>query len=221
MGRGGRGERADLELAEDGRALPDALIVGAEVMPPLADAVRLVDDDQRGMMLFEEVVELGGAEALGGEVEEFELPVGGGAHGGGLLRGCDGAVEAGGGEAVRVEGVDLILHEGDEGRDDERVAGTHHRGQLVAERLAGARRHDDAQLLAGQDAPDDLLLPLAERRVAEMAPQRLQDGRRLPRPAARRHRHHASSEKRASTKASRSKGCRSSALSPSPTKRTG
>ena len=51
------------------------------------------------------------------------------------------AVDVGGGDTLRLQGVDLVLHQGDERRDDQRAALAEDRRQLKAKGLAAAGRH--------------------------------------------------------------------------------
>ena len=62
----------------------------------------------------------------------------------------------------RLERLDLILHQGDQWRDDDRQAVQEQAGQLVAERLAGPRGKEGERTAAGQQRPDHLLLSGAE-----------------------------------------------------------
>ena len=72
------------------------------------------------------------------------------------------------------QGIHLILHQGDEWRDDDARALTHERGNLVAQRLAAAGRHQHQRVAATGNAVDDFSLRAAERRVAEDVAQDLQ-----------------------------------------------
>ncbi len=102
------------------------------------------------------------AEALGRDVEQLELPAADARDALLLLLEVERAVDEGRGQAARVEGVHLILHQRDERRDDDRHAVAHQRRELEAERLAAARRHHDDRVVAGEDGLDDLALPLAK-----------------------------------------------------------
>jgi hypothetical protein len=68
---------------------------------------------------------------------------------------------------VRRELVLLVLHQRDERADDERQPGQHEGGELVDERLAAARGHDDERVRAAQHGLDRLVLPVLEVVVAE------------------------------------------------------
>ena len=67
-----------------------------------------------------------------------------------------------------LELIDLVLHQGDQRRDDQRQAVQGQGGQLVAEALSAAGGHDAQAILPGQDRRDDFLLPMAERSQAEL-----------------------------------------------------
>ena len=60
------------------------------------------------------------------------------------------------------ERVDLVLHEGDEWGHDDPGALPDQRGDLVAERLAAAGRHEHQRVAAAHDGVDDLGLLAAE-----------------------------------------------------------
>ena len=71
-----------------------------------------------------------------------------------------------GGEGAH--GIDLVLHQGDQGRDDDGHPFHKHRRELVAERLSAARRHQDEGVAPGKDVSDHRLLVSLERREAEI-----------------------------------------------------
>ena len=48
-------------------------VVGPEIVPPFADAMRLVDGDQRQRRAIEETVKLLAGRALGSDVKQIEL----------------------------------------------------------------------------------------------------------------------------------------------------
>ena len=76
-------------------------------------------------------------------------------------------------DPVGLEGVHLVLHEGDQRRYDEREPVEAQRGELVTQRLAAPGRHQRQRVVAGEHAADDLLLQRPEALVAE---PRLQSG---------------------------------------------
>ena len=81
--------------------------------------------------------------------------------------------------------VDLVLHQRDERRDDQRDAVEHERGELVAQALARAGGEDRQDGAAGEQAVDDGLLAFAEGVEAEDALRGFGPGRS---PSQRHHR---------------------------------
>ena len=72
------------------------------------------------------------------------------------------------GSPARLERVDLILHQRDERRDDDRELGQDHRRHLIAERLSSARRQHHERVASGEDGLDGGFLSRAKRRIAEV-----------------------------------------------------
>src|SRR5262249_7571350 len=91
-----------------------------------------------------------------------------------ILRG----VEEVGADPELAQRLHLVGHERDERRDDHSGARPDQRRDLVAQRLAAARRHEHERVTAGDDVADDLLLLAAEGALAERP---VQDGRRAVR----------------------------------------
>ena len=71
-----------------------------------------------------------------------------------------------------VEGADLVLHQRDEGGDDERDAWQAGGGELIGEALAAAGGGDDEGLAAVEEGVDGLALPRTEIIEAEPIEQR-------------------------------------------------
>ena len=188
--RRGRGQREHALGAELACARGELQVVGPEVVAPLRDAVRLVDREQRDLRLAELREEALVVEALRRDVEQLETPVaqavGDGAH---LVR-VEARVEPRRVDALAREEVDLILHQRDQRRDDDRHAVEQQRGQLVAEALARAGREDRERGAAGEQRLDDLLLAGAELCVAEAGGENLGGGGHGPTVAARRRTRH-------------------------------
>ena len=134
--------------------------------------MRLVDDEQADLDLADGLQEAGRGEALGRDVQQPQLAGGGarerGAVGGRVLLGVD---ERGAAGHRALERLDLVLHERDERRDDEREVVAQQRGELVAERLAGAGGHDHEQVAVGQRGADRLGLAGPEGAEAEVLAQ--------------------------------------------------
>ena len=148
-------------------------IARAEILPPLGDAVRLVDREQRDLQLLRERAEAVGQQPLRRDVENLVSAEARVAVGLAQLLDGHGAVDAAGRDAGVLQGHDLILHERDERRDDERQPRQQQGGQLIAKALAAARRHDAEHIAPGQDRVDKRLLPLPEGRKPKILPQHL------------------------------------------------
>ena len=112
------------------------------------------------------------AEALGRHQHEPARAVGERReHRVGLARRQRGVEHARGAVPGRGERVALVAHQRDERGDHDREPVEREPGQLVAERLARARRHHDERIAPGERRLDGLLLPGAKRLVPEQALQ--------------------------------------------------
>jgi len=129
--------------------------------------VGLVDHETPDAKLGHPVQEAGSAEALGCHVEQPEPALGGRLKAGQLLGPVLGRVEEGGGHAQRPQAVDLVLHEGDEGGDDQRESAPDHGGHPVADALARSGRRHGEHVAAGELSLHDLFLAGPEFPVAE------------------------------------------------------
>ena len=158
---------------EPARRVGQPEVVGPEVVPPLRDAVRLVDHEEPELGLADPLEEPGRGEALGRDVEQPRAPghraVDRRAVRRRVLLGVD-ERDAPGRDAL--ERLDLVLHQRHERRDDQREIRAHQRGQLVAERLARAGRHHHQHVAPGDRGLDRLALAGTERREAEHLAQR-------------------------------------------------
>lgn len=148
-------EGGETETGEEG-------VFGAEAVPPLRDAVRLIDGDEAdgAPELFVEIEAVAG-ETFGGEIEDHGLIGGTGADAregvAGLFWGLHG-METGGGDASMGETFDLILHEGDEGGDNEDEGGADKGKELEADGFTAASGHDAKDILTVEGGFEDLPL---------------------------------------------------------------
>jgi hypothetical protein len=159
-GRGGK--RQHRRGTQQVQVLAEHAVVGAKIVAPLRDAVRLVDGDKGWLALAEHLGEAGNAKPLRRDEEK--------------LQGAAQVVDAGLSRRLAIEaGVDagdaqtaccklgrLVLHEGDERTDDQCRAAASYGRQLVAERLSSAGGHDQQQIAPGDSGAADLLLINAE-----------------------------------------------------------
>ncbi len=180
-GRGGEGDPRDVRpaLAEQG----EGEVVGAEVVAPLGHAVGLVDREDGDLAAGEQVQRGVHAQPLRRQVQQVQLA--------GQELGLDhaplvevlGGVDETGAHAEGAQGVHLVLHEGDQRRDDHARAGPDEGRDLVAERFAAARRHEDDGVTTRHHMLDDRLLLAPEGVVSEdpvQRGQRLAVGRARP-----------------------------------------
>ena len=141
-------------------------------MPPLAQAVGFVDREQRDLALLDGGSEAGVAEALGRNQHEPARAVGERAqHRLRLTRGQRGIEHPRRTMPRRCQRIALVAHQCDERGDHDRQAVERQARELVAERLARARGHDDERVSSRERRLDGLLLPGAKRLVPEQAVQ--------------------------------------------------
>ena len=157
---GGGGQRDPRDAFEQVAERAQLAIFGPEIVAPLADAMCFVDRDQRQGDVIEPLLETLHRRAFGRDVEQVDLTRLQRLHRRALLARVLGRRESGSADAVGGEAPDLVVHQRDEGRNDEPGPGPRERRHLIAQRLARARRHERQHVTAGADIADDpLLLP--------------------------------------------------------------
>ncbi len=164
-GRGGQGDgrRIAQQLAE----VAQPGVIGPEIVPPLADAMGLVDGQQRQPRRPDRLEKPPAAKTLRRHVDQAELA---GRHlvqPGVLLGHRQGAVDERHRQPQRLQLIDLVLHQRDQRRDDQRQPVEDQGRELVAEALAAAGGHDAQAIASCQDGRDDFLLAVAKRREPE------------------------------------------------------
>ena len=172
---GGRGERDSRDLGEAIVQRRELQVLGAEVVPPLRHAVRLVDREERQPGARQQLQRAFAQQPLRRHVEKIQPPRRHGRlHFAHLPEGQRGV------EARRVhprlpQRLHLVPHQRDQRRHHHAHALPHHGRDLVAERLAAAGRHEDEAVAPGHRVPDDLLLTPDEVLVPEDAVEDLVD----------------------------------------------
>ena len=159
-GRRGGGHPEHGRVAERLERAPDEEVVGPEVVAPHADAMHLVDHDEADADRTQRLDERGVAEALGRRVEDARAALGD------VADPAPPSPPASSEELTNVavaaisrrQLVDLVLHQRDQRREDERRLRPQHCGELVGERLPGARRHQRERVAALDGRADDVLL---------------------------------------------------------------
>ncbi len=78
-------------------------------------------------------------------------------------------VQRGGGDAQLAHGGDLVVHQGNQRRDDDGGAGPTKSGNLITNAFAAAGRHQHQRVAAGDNVADDGFLGTAKAGEAEDA----------------------------------------------------
>ena len=169
---GGRG-RHERPRAQHPGGVGEAEVVGAEVVPPLRDAVRLVHHEQAHPHPGHRLEEPGRREALRRHVQQAQLAGGRAPQRRGVRRAValgvderDPVAEPAGGQRLH-----LVLHQRHQRRDHHREVVAQQGGKLVAERLARARGHHHQHVPVRQRGLAGLSLPRAEAGEAEAVVQ--------------------------------------------------
>ena len=169
LGGGGRGERRDHgAIAERVDEFGDFQVTRAKILPPLGDAMRLVDGEQIHLDRPTGVEKCGGNQPLRRDVDDLIQPPFEVLDRLVVLRRRQRTVQIRRADAVLRQGVDLILHQGDQGRHDQSDPSEQERRHLIAKRFPRPGRHHAEDVPPRQNGVDRLLLPAAEGRVAEI-----------------------------------------------------
>ncbi len=169
IGGGGKGGQGH---AQRPAQLANPQIIGAEVMPPLADAMRLVHGDGLHPGAAQHRHGRPGRQPLGRHVKQPQFARIQRPHHLGVLFLGIAAGQGGGSDARFGQCTDLIAHQGDQRRNHHRQPVPYQCGQLIAQRLAAAGRHDRQHVAAGRDGIHDLFLPRPKGVEAEDLPQK-------------------------------------------------
>ena len=134
------------------------VVVRPEVIAPLRDAVRLVHDDERDGEDGQVTLEKPGLEPFGGDIQEFAFAVGGVVQGKVHFVSAESGMDGDGLDSTACQVLDLVLHQGDEGRDHEREAVAHHGRHLETHRFPASGGEDGEHVAARKRLFDDALL---------------------------------------------------------------
>src|SRR5262245_55884266 len=161
------GERDRRWRPKTGAVDADVPIVGAEFVAPLGDAMRLVDCEQRdrGSSLAESARQRG--KAFRSAVQQCEPSARGGFEDHAPLIGVELAVHVCRRYTPPSQRTNLVLHERDQRRDDDREPVAHQRGHLITERLPCPRRQHGEHVSPRKQGAEDSELMDAEARVSE------------------------------------------------------
>ena len=141
--RGGRcRERQNPHLgANQPNQLIQLQIIRPEVVPPLADAMRLIDGNQRNADRRQKRRERSVVQPFRRNVDKLVVPMRKAGETAAHLLGIERGIDVGRGNAAPLQSVHLILHERNQGRNHQGRSRQEHRRQLVAKRFPGSRRH--------------------------------------------------------------------------------
>ena len=171
-GRGGR-EREHGRMAELSDHAAEREVGGAEVVAPLADAVRLVHDEERNVYGLQQLQEAFVLELLGRRVDDAQRSRRDAFARAHLLIFGEGRVERHDvGDAAVAQHVELILHQRDQRADDDRGAAEQQRRELIGQALTGAGRQNCERVVTLQDTRHDLFLAGVETGKTELLLER-------------------------------------------------
>ncbi len=134
-------------------------VLGAKVVPPLADAVCFVHDEEFRRRRRQRLDRAFRGELFRSQQEVFQVSVLKVGERVESLSGCQRRVELGRHSGLPfLDGVDLVLLEGDHRRHHDGRSGNEFPRNLVDERFPGARRKDDQRVPAHDDGLDGIEL---------------------------------------------------------------
>ena len=127
----------------------------------------LVDGDQADVEPAQRRQHLLGHQPLRRHIKQPRLTSDGAPPRGNVLRPVDRRIDGVGRDPGKAQGGHLVVHECNEGRDDDRDPALDQRRHLIAQRLARSRRHDGQYVPPREQRIHRLLLPRTERVEAE------------------------------------------------------
>ncbi len=161
IGSGG-GERDGGRTAEPLTHFAELCIFRPKIVPPLADAVCLIDREQSRLEFFHQRLKPTCKKSLGGDVEQARVTVVQFRKRLPRLRRRHGAGEHNRRQTAIAKLHHLVFHQADQRRDDDREPALNHRRQLIAETLSRAGGHDAQHIFSAQNVFNDLALCGAE-----------------------------------------------------------
>ena len=143
-------------------------VAGTEILPPVRNAMRLVDSHQRDCEPAAHSEKALAGKSLRRDVNYAEFPRGSPVeHPEIFLRG-EGAVYARSAHAGLLQSLYLVFHQRNKRRNNDGRPTEHERGYLVAHGFSGAGGHYAKAVLPGNDVVDDLPLTGSEFAVPEI-----------------------------------------------------
>jgi hypothetical protein len=165
IGRGG--ERHGLHVAERLARAREVAVLGPEIVAPLRDAVRFIDGEPPHAGALQCLDQPLHQQPLGRDEEQAQGALADAAPGLAGTRFRYRRVEGAGGDAEGLHLLHLVVHQRDQGRDDDGQRLFHQGGELVGHRLARTRRHHREDVAPVEHGADHLGLAGTEILVAE------------------------------------------------------
>ncbi len=165
IGSGGKCDTRHLReaLVQDG----EFKIFRPKVVPPLRDAVRLVYCKQCNSRACEQIEAARRCQPFGGDVQQIEITVDQRPFDLACRPGIQRRIEKRCAYAELRQCRDLVLHQGDQRRDNNACALPQQCRHLVTQRLAAAGRHQHQRVAPSRNVPDDLRLRISKISMAE------------------------------------------------------
>ena len=164
---GSRRHRDRLGTSQGLGDFAQAQVLGAEIVAPLRDAMGLVDREQIDREPAQHFQRVVARQALGRDIEQTQRAIFQRAEDSLTFDRFGRRIQRRRGDAELPELGDLVAHQGDQRRDDQRQAFARQRRKLEAERFAAAGRHDREHVLAPEHRAQNFLLAGAKAGKAE------------------------------------------------------
>ena len=155
-------------LGQFGEKVEDFEVAWTKILSPLRNTVRFIDCDHRNRYALGKFEKRGSGQAFRRNIQQLVLSSSGEVQCIAEFLRTHRTVDARGRNACFHKRTDLILHQRNERRNDQRQAGKQHGGHLIADGLARTGRHNAERIPAGKDGANQLILSRAERIVAEI-----------------------------------------------------
>ena len=142
-------------------------VLRSEVMAPLRYAVRFIDGKQGNGYAIQHFKATLSQQTLRRDIQEIQLTLAQCTlHAHGFVKALTG-IQKRGANAEFAQCIDLILHEGDEWRNNDAASMTQQRRDLITQRLAAASRHKHKRIATTRDQLNNLCLRSAKGRITK------------------------------------------------------
>ena len=142
-------------------------IFRTEIMPPLRNAVRLVNCKKRNVYIFQQVTGFS-QQAFGRNIKQLHPPLPALETNIGIGRFIIIAIQRTGNDSVVLQSFHLVFHQRNERRNHDSCPLGQQGRYLVAKRFASARRHQYQHIFLLKNAGNDFFLQRTETRISEI-----------------------------------------------------